>query len=135
MATLEYLKRALFEEARKVSSSTRSLSDSEYSAGFDILLRGPGQKTYQDFITPELSYLLAPLQSSASLISVLEIGPGPRSVIGGLPISLRGKIGRYTAYEPNTVFAMKLEEWFDSGDQEGAKAPFPGLEGLLRFVR
>jgi adenine phosphoribosyltransferase len=129
MATLEYLKRALFEEARKLSSPRRSLSDSEYSAGFDILLRGPGQKTYQDFIIPELSYLLAPLKNSTELISVLEIGPGPRSVFGDLPLCLREKIGRYTAFEPNTVLVTKLEEWFDSGDAEGEKAPFPGLEG------
>jgi hypothetical protein len=130
MATLEYLKRALVEKAKETApSSTQPLSDAQYSAGFDNLLRGPGQTTYQDFIIPELSYLLAPLQNSAALISVLEIGPGPRSVFADLSLSLREKIGRYTAFEPNTVFATRLEEWFESGDREDPKTPFPGLIG------
>jgi adenine phosphoribosyltransferase len=129
MATLEYLKRALVQKAKETSSSTQLLSDSQYSAGFDVLLRGPGQTTYRDFIMPELSYLLAPLQNSSALISVLEIGPGPRSVFVDLSLSLREKIGRYTAFEPNTVFATKLGEWFDSVDEKDSKAPFPGLQG------
>jgi hypothetical protein len=55
MATLEYLLRALVEKAKEIApSSTQPLSDAQYSAGFDNLLRGLGQTTYQDFITPEL---------------------------------------------------------------------------------
>jgi hypothetical protein len=129
MATLKYLKQALVQKAKKISSSTQPLSDAQYSTGFETLVQGPGKTTYQDFNIPELSYLLAPLQDTAELISVLEIGPGPRSVFSNLPLSLREKIGRYSAFEPNTVFFTELEEWLDNGDREDDQSPFPGLNG------
>ena len=96
------------------SSPTQPLSDAQYSEGFDILLQGPGWTTYQDFIIPQLSQLLEPFIKPDSDISVLEIGPGPRSILGHLPDHLRSKIGKYTAFEPNGLFVTELEDWLHS---------------------
>ncbi|KAG9194018.1 hypothetical protein G6011_04053 [Alternaria panax] len=118
MATLANLKRALVKAASanpSGSSTTNSprvpLTDEQYAAGFSAFTKEPGWAIYRDFIIPELTCLLAPLHNSEALISVLEIGPGPKSVFNYLPESLREKIGRYTAYEPNVVFTEELEKW------------------------
>ncbi|OGM46813.1 phosphoribosyl transferase domain protein [Aspergillus bombycis] len=109
MATLNSLKEALKKKATTTPSpSKQPLSDTQYSAGFDIVARG---SEYQDFIIPQLSQLLAPLVSSRVRISVLEIGPGPKSVLGYLPRGLRQKIKRYAAFEPNDLFATRVQEW------------------------
>ena len=127
MATLDSLKRALRQKAvATVSSSKQPLSDKQYSAGFDTLVQGSGWMNYQDFIIPQLSQLLAPLFNSRIHISALEIGPGPKSVLGYLPDRLRGKIRRYTAFEPNGLFATKLEEWICSSSK--TESPLPYLE-------
>ncbi|KAF4544061.1 Phosphoribosyl transferase domain protein [Lasiodiplodia theobromae] len=102
MATLESLKRALKQEAKATASAPEQpLSETQYSAGFNVLVQDSGWMTYQDFIIPQLSQLLAPLFDSRIHISALEIGPGPKSVLGYLPDRLRRKIKRYTAFEPN----------------------------------
>ncbi|KAJ4344351.1 uncharacterized protein N0V89_012091 [Didymosphaeria variabile] len=125
MATIDSLKQALRQEAKATASPSRQpLSDTQYSAGFDVLIQGLGWMTYQDFIIPQLSQLVAPLFNSQIHISVLEIGPGPKSVLGYLPDHLRRKIGRYTAFEPNSLFAKMLEEWLTSE----TKSPLPYLE-------
>lgn len=125
MATTDLLKQALRQEVRSTTSSLRQpLSDTQYSAGFDILMQGPGWATYQDFIIPQLSQLLAPLFNSHTQVSVLEIGPGPKSVLGYLPDHLRRKIGRYSAFEPNSSFAGSLREWLTSETEP----PLPYLE-------
>ena len=127
MATLNSLKRALRQKAvATASSSKQPLSDTQYSAGFATLVRGSGWMNYQDFIIPQLSQLLAPLFNSRIHISALEIGPGPKSVLGYLPDRLRGKIGRYTAFEPNCLFATRLEEWICSSSKK--ESPLPCLE-------
>ncbi|TVY42026.1 Adenine phosphoribosyltransferase [Lachnellula occidentalis] len=127
MATLDSLKLALGQKAISTASSPKqSLSDTQYSAGFDILVRGSEWMTYQDFIIPQLSQLLAPLFNSRIQISVLEIGPGPKSVIGYLPRHLRRKVGRYAAFEPNNLFATRLEEWLCSTSE--IECPLPCLE-------
>ena len=127
MATLDSLKRALGQKAiLTASSSKQPLSDTQYSAGFDTLVRGSGWMTYQDFIIPQLSQLLAPLFNSRIHISALEIGPGPKSLLGYLPDRLRGKIRRYTAFEPNGLFATRLEEWICSSSK--TESPLPCLE-------
>ncbi|KAL1873192.1 hypothetical protein Daus18300_004011 [Diaporthe australafricana] len=98
MATLDSLERALRQRAEEatLSSLKQSLSDKEYSAGFDILTQGP------------------------------EIGPGPKSLFGYLPRGLRYKICKYTALEPNDLFATRLEAWiYSSTDME---SPLPCLE-------
>ncbi|KAL7625173.1 hypothetical protein AAE478_004388 [Parahypoxylon ruwenzoriense] len=129
MATLDSLKRGLRQKATATASSPKQpLSDTQYSAGFDILVQGSGWMTYQDFIIPQLSQLLAPLLNSRTRISVLEIGPGPKSVLGYLPGYLRRKVRRYAAFEPNTLFATRLEEWLCSTSE--TESPLPCLESL-----
>ncbi|EFX04755.1 6-hydroxy-d-nicotine oxidase [Grosmannia clavigera kw1407] len=125
MATLDALKGALRQHSTATSSQKQPLSNAEYSAGFDILAQGTGWMVYQDFIIPQLSQLLASLVSSRSHISALEIGPGPKSVLGYLPDHLKRKVGRYVAFEPNGQFATRLKEWLGSS---GEAAPFPCLE-------
>ncbi|KAF7510705.1 hypothetical protein GJ744_006071 [Endocarpon pusillum] len=127
MAALESLKRALREKATATASSAKQpLSDTQYSAGFDILVRGSGWMTYQDFIIPQLSQLLAPLFNSRIHISALEIGPGAKSILGYLPGRVRRKVTRYTAFEPNGLFATRLEEWLCSSSE--TESPLPCLE-------
>ncbi|KAK0111036.1 hypothetical protein ONS95_001416 [Cadophora gregata] len=122
MATLDTLKQALRQEVKTTTSCLKqSLSDTEYSAGFDILLQGSGWTTYQEFVIPQLNQLLAPLFNSRVQISALEIGPGPKSLLGYLPGCLRQKINKYTAFEPNELFARTLEEWIET------ESPFPCL--------
>ena len=127
MATLDSLKQALRQKAKATASSPKQpLSDTQYSAGFDILLRGSGWITYQDFIIPQLSQLLTPLFNSRDSISALEIGPGPKSLLGYLPGRLRRKVRKYTAFEPNGLFATRLEEWLCSTSE--TESPLRCLE-------
>jgi adenine phosphoribosyltransferase len=125
MATLNALKQSLRQKANP-SFSRQPLSDIQYSAGFDILVSGG--TTYQDFIIPQLSQLLSPLFNSRNYISVLEIGPGPKSVLGYLPDGLRQKIRRYVAYEPNGLFATRLEKWLKT-------EPLPCLDSPANIRR
>ncbi|KAF2106551.1 hypothetical protein BDV96DRAFT_330047 [Lophiotrema nucula] len=127
MATLDSLKQALRAKAKATGLSLKQpLSNTQYSAGFDILVRGPGWLTYHDFVIPQLSQLLAPLLDGRIQVSVLEIGPGPKSVLGYLPGRLRRKIRRYTAFEPNGLTATRLEEWLCTTSE--TEAPLPSLE-------
>ncbi|RTE79547.1 hypothetical protein BHE90_005940 [Fusarium euwallaceae] len=119
MATLNSLKQALRKKATATSSTTQPLSDTQYFHGLNIITQG--STVYQDFIVPQLTLLLAPLVNSESPISVLEIGPGPKSVLGYLPEHLRKKVGRYFAFEPNELFTTLLEDWF-------TRSPLPRLE-------
>ncbi|KAI1363811.1 hypothetical protein F5Y08DRAFT_354108 [Xylaria arbuscula] len=105
MASLGSLKEALRLQATK-----QPLSDTEYDTGFDVLVRG--SEAYQNFIMPQLTQVLSTALDSRRTISVLEVGPGPKSVLGDLPSSIRQKICSYTAFEPNELFASKLEERF-----------------------
>ncbi|MCJ1388206.1 hypothetical protein MMC18_001051 [Xylographa bjoerkii] len=127
MATLDSLKQALRQKVQATASSPKQpLSDTQYSAAFDILVQGSGWLTYQDFIIPQLSQLLAPLFDSRINISALEIGPGPKSLLGYLPGHLRRKVRKYTAFEPNGLFATRLEEWLCSTSE--TESPLPCLE-------
>lgn len=134
MATLDSLKQALRQKAEATASSPKQLlSDTQYSAGFDILVQGSGWITYQDFIIPQLSQLLAPLFKSRIRISALEIGPGPKSILGYLPGLLRRKVRKYTAFEPNGLFATALEEWLCSSSE--TEPPLPCLENPPKINR
>ena len=82
--------------------------------------------TYQDFIIPQLSQLLATLLKSRSRISVLEVGPGPKSLLGYLPSHLRRQVRKYTAFEPNGLFAARLGEWLCFTSEK--ESPLPSLE-------
>ncbi|KAL6411865.1 adenine phosphoribosyltransferase [Ilyonectria robusta] len=124
MATLDALKSALRQKAAPVDlSTTQPLSHEQYSSGFDILVQGSGWSIYQDFIIPQLALLLAPLSQSSIQLSVLEIGPGPKSILGYLPDDVRRKIKKYTAFEPNDLFATRLEEWISSTSDTESSLP------------
>ena len=135
MATLANLKHTLVQAATTdtaiLSPGRIPLTDAQYAAGFSAFTEGPSWSSYCDFIIPELLYLLAPLEKSNASISVLEIGPGPKSVLGDLPESLRARIRRYTAFEPNALFAGKLEEWLKGNEEMGKNlgSPFAGHKG------
>ncbi|KAI4131781.1 MAG: hypothetical protein LQ347_002835 [Umbilicaria vellea] len=127
MATLDALEQALRQTAKATASSLKQpLSDTQYSAGFDILVQGSEWMTYQGFIIPQLSQLLTPLFNSRIQISALEIGPGSKSLLGYLPGRLRRKVKKYTAFEPNGLFATRLEEWLCSTSE--TESPLPCLE-------
>lgn len=138
MATLDVLKKALRASARNqvkpievevaktspaVDDQRDSLTDAQYSAGFDILLQG--STAYQDFIVPQISRLV---EQYSHQVSVLEVGPGPKSVLGALPLLLRQRIRTYTAFEPNELYAAQLETCLS---KEG---PLPSLD-MPPFIR
>jgi adenine phosphoribosyltransferase/phosphomevalonate kinase len=132
MATLGALKQALREAALSATTATKQpLSDTQYSTVFDILLQGSEWNTYEDFIIPQLCQLLT--LNSRARISVLEIGPGPKSILGYLPGRFKRMIEKYTAFEPNTLFATQLAEWLCTPPE--AERPLPGLESLPNIHR
>ncbi|KAI8941466.1 hypothetical protein NX059_002685 [Plenodomus lindquistii] len=125
MVTLQDLKDALRSEPTSTTTFSRqTLSDTQYSTAFDILVQG--STNYQHFIFPQLTRLLALLFDSRERISVLEIGPGPKSVLGSLPDYQRRKIRHYEAFEPNSLFAESLEAWLSV--DAVARSRFPCLK-------
>jgi hypothetical protein len=120
MASLNALKTTLKQRVPN-EASTKSLSDIQYSDGFDLFLQHLGWETYEQFTIPQLSQRIVDLGTSCSQISVLEIGPGPKSVLAYLPGSLRQKITKYTAFEPNSLFSEQLGERLSTADE----TPFP----------
>ncbi|PPJ55485.1 hypothetical protein CBER1_08015 [Cercospora berteroae] len=124
MATVNALKSALRRKITEIAPSlTRPLSDSEYDAGFTALAEDIDKAVYDDFIIPQLSLLLEPLLNTRAQISVLEIGPGPKSVLAELPERQRRKIKRYSAFEPNEVFATRLEQSLSSVSNSPSSLP------------
>ncbi|KAI8243723.1 adenine phosphoribosyltransferase [Colletotrichum sp. SAR 10_96] len=75
----------------------------------------------------QLTQVLTPIFKSRLRVSVLEVGPGPKSVLGCVPLEMRRKITTYSALEPNELFAPQLEEWLKSADENGL--PLPCLQG------
>ncbi|KAL4817028.1 hypothetical protein BDW67DRAFT_184104 [Aspergillus spinulosporus] len=124
MATIESLKQALREKFKEKSPTPgQPLSDIQYSNSFATLVKG-SERIYQEFIVPKLTELIASFDSN---ISLLEIGPGPTSVLRFLPRELRRNIKKYTAFEPNNLFATRLEDWLCH--TSGGELPLPCLEG------
>ncbi|KAI8297826.1 adenine phosphoribosyltransferase [Colletotrichum sp. SAR11_59] len=114
MATLDHMKRALRQQAKSdVALASQPLSDEQYSAGFKFFVQC--STAYEDFILPQLIQLLAPILKSRLRVSVLEIGPGPESVLGHLPLKIRQNITRYSALEPNRI--VRVENSDDSLDR------------------
>jgi hypothetical protein len=126
MVNLNALKTALKQQVPN-ETSTKSLSDIQYSDGFDLFLQYLGWETYEQFTIPQLSQQLVDLSTSCSQISVLEIGPGPKSVLAYLPGALRQRITKYTAFEPNSLFSEQLGEWLSTADE----APFPSSKATF----
>ena len=128
MATLNSLKVALRQSDNQMTPALGSpLSEEQYRDGFSILAKGSHLTVYKDFIVPQLCHLLVPLLHLRARFSILEIGPGPESVLTHLPEYLRARITKYTAYEPNKIFASSLETHL--GSSVGTKPPFPSLDG------
>ncbi|KAK8857231.1 phosphoribosyl transferase domain protein [Apiospora arundinis] len=130
MATLTSLIQALQQKVNNCITDPpliEPLSDAQYSDGFNSAGQGAGWSTYQNFIIPQLRKLLEPLINSRDRISVLEIGPGPKSVLGYLPSHQRQQITRYTAFEPNEIFANKLENMLGYYGPHSS-SPLPALE-------
>jgi hypothetical protein len=123
MATLDALGLALRQQIPD-KASTKSLSDAEYQDGFDLFLHHSEWDNYRDFVIPKISQLLISQLQSQQDVSVLEVGPGPKSVLGYLPNSIREKIINYTAFEPNQLHAWQLEGWLSSTEEA---SPFPSL--------
>ncbi|VUC37965.1 unnamed protein product [Clonostachys rosea] len=116
MATLNSLKASLREKASEIGGflPTEPLSDEQYRAGFETFTQDCGAETYREFIIPQLSQLLASLLKCRPELSVLEVGPGPTSVLESLADHQKRRIGIYTAIEPNLLFAESLEARFHS---------------------
>jgi adenine phosphoribosyltransferase/phosphomevalonate kinase len=127
MATLNELKHALRQAAQ--ITLHQPLSDTQYSVGFQTLLQDSEWTTYQDFIIPQLSQLITTHFKSRNDLSVLEIGPGPRSLLSHLPSTLRRKVTTYDAFEPNDLFAAELEEL------QSKKSPLPCLARPSRILQ
>ncbi|KAJ5096687.1 phosphoribosyl transferase domain protein [Penicillium angulare] len=127
MKTVKSLKQALLQAEMQAEMPPRALkkqlSDEQYQSCFRDLMKGSESITYRDFIIPRLSELIEPFTRSYDSISVLEIGPGPESILGHLPNHHRSKIGKYVAFEPNKLFAACLKDWLCNG--EGGLSPFP----------
>lgn len=124
MATIESLKIRLRDEAEAVSGTRQPLSNDQYRTGFEILTLGPGKLAYDQFVVPQLSRLMNKYDSR-SKISVLEIGPGPKSVLAQLPYRIRQSIAKYTAFEPNNIFATRLKSCLSECSE--SDLPLPGL--------
>jgi hypothetical protein len=132
MATLQELKSTLHSTTISTTPSLiKTLTDKEYRTAFEIIVRGSNY--YQEFVVPQLTRLLASLLDSKDRISVLEIGPGPKSVLGGLPDHQRRKIDLYEAFEPNRFFAESLEAWL-LVDAKG-QSRFPSLRNPPKIHR
>ncbi|KAK2763636.1 adenine phosphoribosyltransferase [Colletotrichum kahawae] len=123
MATLDHLKRSLRQQA--TADDAQPLSDEQYSTGFNFFKEG--SNAYDDFIQPQLAQVLTAIFKSRLRVSVLEIGPGPKSVLGCLPLEMRRRITRYSVLEPNELFASQLGGWLKLADENGL--PLPCLEG------
>ncbi|KAM0141012.1 hypothetical protein ACHAO1_002138 [Botrytis cinerea] len=134
MVSFNELKKALVADiTTDMSSLNEPLSDSQYNCGFDILLNGSEWNLYEEFIIPQLSQQVASLLATRSTLSVLEIGPGSKSVLGYMPLYLRRKIRKYAAFEPNIISATSLEDWISPCPE--SNSPFPCLETTPHIYR
>ncbi|KAF7193447.1 Adenine phosphoribosyltransferase [Pseudocercospora fuligena] len=131
MATLEQLKDALRKAA--VSASKETLTHRHYSDGFELFLQHPGLSNYDTFVVPQLSKSISDVTKTKHSISILEIGPGPKTVLGQLPVALRRKIKKYVAFEPNEISASELERYLQLKQEEDT--PFPYMAGKPDIIR
>ncbi|KAG5793044.1 hypothetical protein H9Q69_007918 [Fusarium xylarioides] len=126
MATLNALKKAL----KKVGDEAprKPLNDKEYDDSLSLFAEASDEQTYRkNFMIPQLSELITSL-STRDEISVLEIGPGPESVLGHLPTTLRKRITKYVALEPSFQYTQSLQRWLSPKEIE---RPFPSSNHTL----
>ncbi|KAI4601820.1 hypothetical protein KJ359_010684 [Pestalotiopsis sp. 9143b] len=121
MATLSELKRAL----REVSTPRPSLSKGQYNAALEQSMQ-VARWTPDESLILQLSRLLAPLLNSRTSISVLDLWPGPKSILAELPDHLRRKISFYTAVELNDTYFEQLSDWL--ARPETTECPLPRLK-------
>ncbi|KAH6695192.1 phosphoribosyl transferase domain protein [Plectosphaerella plurivora] len=126
MATLDQLKQALRRSADIASCRRIPLDTTNYLTGFRPFQSFAGLKTYDDFIVPQLEQIVLRLLEDRPHISVLEVGPGQRSVLGKLPKFLTEKIATYEAFEQDKHFANPCSQWLLSDDTS-----FPGVQTPL----
>ncbi|CCT74494.1 related to adenine phosphoribosyltransferase [Fusarium fujikuroi IMI 58289] len=122
MTTLHALKKAL----KRVGDEAprKPLNDKEYDDGLSFFAEASGEQTHQEnVIIPQLSELITSL-STRDEISVLEIGPGPESVLGYLPMTPRKRITKYVALEPSFQYTQSLQRWLSLKENE---RPLPSL--------
>lgn len=74
-------------------------------------MQEPEHPTYHQFIVPQLTQLLLAFTKAHSAFSVLEVEPGPKSILSQLPLQLRRAISTYDGFEPNTLFAQSCTDW------------------------
>lgn len=120
MATLSELKRAL----REVSITRPPLPKGRYNAALEQSMQF-AQWTPDENLIPQLSQLLAPLLNSRTSISVLDIWPGPKSILAELSDHLRRKISVYTAVGLNATYFERLSDWL--ANPEKMECPLPRL--------
>ncbi|KAI0015588.1 hypothetical protein F4780DRAFT_67460 [Xylariomycetidae sp. FL0641] len=125
-STLDHLKHVLRQNALERGPSPQPLTDSQYSAGLRLLMRNSGSTRFEDFIVSQLHGLLIDAIKHIVYVRVLEVRPGPESVLGQLPGLQRWRISRYIAYEPNLLVAKELKESLLRGPQR--KPLFPRLD-------
>lgn len=91
---------------------------------------------YREFIISKLSPLVESLLQTRTSISILEVGPGPKSTIGRLPGHLRRRVSRYAGFKPNKLFAWPLRNSLLPAS-EGGEQQLPCLESEadIRRVR
>ncbi|KAL8388771.1 hypothetical protein RB599_010095 [Gaeumannomyces hyphopodioides] len=121
MVSVDALKSALRQQTAG-EAPRAGLSDLQYSQAHHVI-RTAESGSYNDFIFPQLSYLVAALPGQDGGLSVLEIGPGPETALASMPdLGTRRRVVKYEAYECNSSFAEQLE----AGLRPRSK--LPGLE-------
>ncbi|PVH93019.1 hypothetical protein DM02DRAFT_697746 [Periconia macrospinosa] len=111
MSSLYGLKESLRKEANILPASVKRLfTQKEYCTVSKHLLENQVSAIRREFIVPQLSQVLSQLLQSRRFLSVLEIGPGPNTVLGLLPEHLRRGIGKYITFEPIEECADQLEK-------------------------
>lgn len=102
MTDLQSLKRDLQAAADgSFVSPDEKLADVDYDNSFALFTSPPNNKVYEDCIIPTMRETLAPLFDSRNAVSILEIEPGPKTVLASLLGNMQSKINRCTAFEPN----------------------------------
>lgn len=134
MASISQLKGALTDATSKIlPSRAKHLSDSDYAEGFALFTSPPNGNVYNEFTTSTLCDILTPLFDSCKAVSVLEIGPGPKTTLASFLDGIRLKVRRYTAFEPTALFASILEA--DLLASDNSISVLPGLDKPAEMLR
>ncbi|PYH83047.1 phosphoribosyl transferase domain protein [Aspergillus uvarum CBS 121591] len=122
----ESLSRSLIAAAAAAAAASADQPGADTEKRAASVTLDPESPIYQYLFTAHLTQLLNPLFDSRDHVSVLEIRPGPKSILHYFSPRLRRKVSRYTAIEPDDRSATRLEEWLHSPSEMGS--PLPCLE-------